>query len=78
MWLCGTINPSQEHFISNLIRQKIISEIDKLSIENTKKKVILFLPEHENHELSLLFYAYVLRKNKMETFYLGNHLGKLF
>ncbi len=74
MWLCGTINPAQEHFISNLIRQKIITEIDKLPLENNGKKVILFLPEHENHEVSLLFYTYVLRKNKMQTFYLGNHL----
>ena len=29
MWLIGSINPAQEHLISNLIRQKVISEIDK-------------------------------------------------
>lgn len=74
MWLVGTINPAQEHFISNLIRQKLIVEIDRLpTIQNTKK-VILFLPEHENHEISLLFYHYQMKKKGFSTFYLGQSL----
>ncbi|MFN5148958.1 MAG: MerR family transcriptional regulator [Flavobacteriia bacterium] len=75
MWLVGTINPAQEHFISNLIRQKVISEIDKLTVpKRTKHAVMLFLPEHEWHEISLLFYQYVLRKNGIDTIYLGQSL----
>ena len=35
MWLIGSIHPAQEHFMSNLIRQKIISEIDKQPIPNS-------------------------------------------
>lgn len=75
MWMVGSINPAQEHFISNLIRQKIISEIDKLPIpENRDKNVILFLPEHEWHEISLLFYHYNLRSRGVNTIYLGQSL----
>jgi DNA-binding transcriptional MerR regulator len=75
MWLVGTINPAQEHFISNLIRQKVISEIDKLPIpKRTKHPVMLFLPEHEWHEISLLFYHFVVRSHGIDTIYLGQSL----
>ena len=75
MWLTGTINPAQEHFISNLIRQKIIIEIDKLPIPERKEApILLYLPEHEWHEIGLLFYQYILRSNGLYTFYLGQSL----
>ena len=75
MWLTGTINPAQEHFISNLIRQKIIVEIDKLPIPERKEApILLYLPEHEWHEIGLLFYQYILRSNGLYTFYLGQSL----
>jgi len=75
MWLVGSINPAQEHFISNLIRQRVIGEIDKLPIPSKEKApVMLFLPEHEWHEISLLFYQYILRSNGINTVYLGQSL----
>lgn len=75
MWQVGTINPAQEHFISNLIRQKLITEIDKINLsDETTKCLILFLPEHETHELSLLFYDYLLKKEGYKTYYLGQML----
>lgn len=74
MWLVGTINPAQEHFISNLIRQKLIVEIDRLPANENGKHAILFLPEHESHEISLLFYHYQLKKSGFRTFYLGQSL----
>ncbi len=75
MWIVGTIHPAQEHFISNLIRQKVISEIDKLSVPNNDiKPVMLYLPEHEWHEISLLYYQYILRRNGINTVYLGQSL----
>jgi methanogenic corrinoid protein MtbC1 len=75
MWLVGSIDAAQEHFISNLIRQKVISEIDKLPVpQKTTSPVMLFLPEHEWHEISLLFYHYVLRKKGIDTIYLGQSL----
>lgn len=72
LWLAGSINPAQEHFISHLIRQKIIAAIDSLKPNYTAgKKYMLFLPEGEWHELSLLFSNYLLRSRKQRTVYLG-------
>lgn len=72
LWQTGTVTPAHEHFISSLIRQKIITAIDALPIppENSKK-AILFLAEGELHEIGLLFYNYLARKNGVRTFYLG-------
>ena len=75
MWLIGSINPAQEHFMSNLIRQKLISEIDKQKIpDSSSPSVLMYLPEHEWHELSLLFYHFLLRSKGINTFYLGQSL----
>jgi DNA-binding transcriptional MerR regulator len=75
MWLTGTINPAQEHFISSLIRQKIIREIDALPIPDPNvSPVLLYLPEHEWHEISLLFYHFLLRNAGIHTVYLGQSL----
>jgi DNA-binding transcriptional MerR regulator/methylmalonyl-CoA mutase cobalamin-binding subunit len=72
MWLVGTINPAQEHFISTLIRQKVIVEIDKLPVPPRQEHpVVLFTPEHEWHEIGLLFYNYILRSMGIYTVYLG-------
>src|SRR5688572_1728818 len=44
LWQTHHITPAQEHFISNLIRQKVIVAIDSLPIPpKTKKSVMLFL-----------------------------------
>jgi MerR family transcriptional regulator, light-induced transcriptional regulator len=73
LWRTESINPSQEHFITNLIRQKIISAIDGqvLTPAKNNNSYMLFLPEHELHEISLLFYNYLLRKANFRTIYLG-------
>ena len=75
MWLIGSINPAQEHLISNLIRQKVISEIDKQTLPVDKSSpVVVYLPEHEWHEISLLFYQFLLREKGVKTAYLGQSL----
>ena len=72
LWQTGNITPAQEHFISNLIRQKVIVAIDELpQPPKDAPKALLFLPDEELHELGLLFYHYVTRKCGMRTFYLG-------
>jgi MerR family transcriptional regulator, light-induced transcriptional regulator len=73
LWLSNNINPAQEHFISNLIRQKLIAAIDALPLVSGPgvKKVMLFLPENELHEIGLLFYSYLLKKMEYKTIYLG-------
>lgn len=76
LWQVGSINPAQEHFVSNLIRQKLISAIDNLIYEPSlkSKKFTLFLPEGELHELGLLFYYYLLKKKGHKVMYLGQTL----
>ncbi|MBE0641897.1 MAG: MerR family transcriptional regulator [Bacteroidales bacterium] len=73
MWLAGTINPAQEHFVSNIIRQKLIVAINSLEAPQDPKalKFILFLPEGELHELGLLLYTYIIKKNGHRVVYLG-------
>lgn len=73
LWVTGTITPSQEHFVSNLIRQKLISNIDALvsGKKGNSKRVLFFLPENELHEIGLLFFSYLARKNGHKVLYLG-------
>lgn len=75
LWLTGAIQPGQEHFITNLIRQKLISYTDALPLPDKKStKVLIFLPENEWHELSSLFYHYILREHGINSLYLGQSL----
>lgn len=73
MWQTGSINPAQEHFISNMVRQKIIAATDTLTTlpQAEAETVLLFLPEHELHELALLFYNYLFKARGYKTIYLG-------
>jgi methanogenic corrinoid protein MtbC1 len=73
LWQTGIISPAQEHFISNIIRRKIIVAIDQLGPVKigTKPAFILFLPEGEYHEIGLLFFNYLIKKNGINTVYLG-------
>jgi DNA-binding transcriptional MerR regulator len=76
LWQTGQVNPAFEHFMSNLIRQKIIVAIDAVHGENipAPQQFILFLPEGEGHELGLLFANYVLRARGHNSIYLGQNL----
>ncbi len=73
LWLTGSINPAQEHFVSNLLRQKLIVAIDGQAPVTREKPIsfILFLHEEELHELGLLFYSYLLKRNGINVIYLG-------
>lgn len=73
LWQTGTINPSHEHFASNLIRDRLIVEIDKLKkpVIPNPKRFLLFLPEAEMHETGLLFARYLLKKCGQHVLYLG-------
>lgn len=72
LWRTGNITPAHEHFISNLIRQYIIVAIASLPpASKARIRIVLFLPENELHELGLLFFHFVARKNGFKTYYLG-------
>jgi len=71
LWQTGNINPAQEHFVTNIIRRKLYVAIDALGDENNGPKFILYLPEGEYHEIGMLFYCYILKKNGFQPIYLG-------
>jgi len=77
LWQTDSINPAQEHFITNLIRQKLIVAIDGIVSNLTikvKKKFLLYLPEGELHEISLLFAHYLIKTRGHHVVYLGQSL----
>jgi methanogenic corrinoid protein MtbC1 len=72
LWQTGHIMPAQEHFVSNIIRQKLIVAIDGVAHPlQPAKKAVLFLPEGEHHELGLLFLYYMLKRKGIKVIYLG-------
>jgi MerR family transcriptional regulator, light-induced transcriptional regulator len=73
LWQSGEVNPAQEHFVSNLIRQKLIAAIDRLpnTFNLNSRRFLLLLPEGEWHEIPLLFAFYLLKEARQEVTYLG-------
>lgn len=72
LWTTHKAMPAQEHFISNLIRQKIFSAIEKLPLAKPDSpKIVLFLLEDEDHELGLLLANYIAREMGWRVYYLG-------
>jgi DNA-binding transcriptional MerR regulator len=73
LWQTGAINPAQEHFISNLVRQKLIVAIDGQVVAANGKKFLLFLPEGELHEISILFATFLIKNKGHKVIYLGQN-----
>ena len=76
LWQTETILPVHEHFISNLITQKIQINTDELKHTqiSSENVYVLFLPENEIHELGLLYLNYELVLRGHRTIYLGQSL----
>ena len=76
LWQTDTLLPAHEHFISNLIAQKIQINTEKLeySANNSETTYVLFLPENEIHELGLMYLNYELVLRGNQTIYLGQSL----
>lgn len=75
LWTTNKTIPSQEHFMSNLIRQKIISAIDLLkNPDDSAPRIILFLPEGEDHEIGLLLASYIAKSLGWRVYYLGQNV----
>ena len=74
LWQSETITPAHEHFISNLIKQKLHLNIERLQLrppDNPSKVFVLYLPMNEIHELGLLYLHYELTLNGYKSIYLG-------
>ena len=71
-WLTNRMNPAQEHFLSEMFKQKVYAEIEKAKKTDQKGKTwLLFLPPNEHDEIGLLFSRFLLIKNKFNVIYLG-------
>ena len=75
LWMNDEVSPSQEHFLSELIRTKIYKEIEKNGYKKLpKENWVLFLPKNELHDISLLFAYLILRMKGHNIVYLGQNL----
>ena len=77
LWQTDTIKPAHEHFISNLILQKLVINTEKVQILEPEKKdkvFVLFLPLNEIHELGLMYLNYEISLNGYKSIYLGANI----
>lgn len=75
LWLSNKVSPSQEHFLSEQIKQKISVSINEAYYKNQSGKTwLLFLPENEFHEIGLLFTKFLLVQNGNNVVYLGSNV----
>ncbi|MDI1305552.1 MAG: MerR family transcriptional regulator [bacterium] len=77
LWQSDTITPAHEHFVSYLIKQKLLVNTEKLQVlKQTKfdKVFVLSLPMNEIHELGLMYLNYEILLNGYKTIYLGESM----
>lgn len=76
LWVTEHIIPAQEHFSSNIINRKLLVEIDSLTIapKPNGRRIILFTPLNEHHEIPILFIQYLLKKNGHTVIYFGDSI----
>ena len=75
LWNTQKTMPAQEHFISCLIRKKIISAIDAIPHPPANaKKIVFFLLEDEHHEVGLLLASFIAAERGFKVYYLGQNV----
>jgi len=78
LWQTGAISPSHEHFITNLVKQKIHTQTELAQRDQTTQQndkiFVLYLPENEIHELGILFLNYHILSKGYKTIFLGQSL----
>ena len=74
LWQTDTITPAHEHFITYLIKQKVLINTEKLQNAEpikTDKVFVLYLPLNEIHELGLMYLNYEIVFHGYKSIYLG-------
>lgn len=74
LWQVKSITPAHEHFITNLIKQKIQINIEKLQMARPGSQnltYVLYLPDAEIHDLGLLYLHFELCLHGKHSIYLG-------
>jgi MerR family transcriptional regulator, light-induced transcriptional regulator len=77
LWQTDTISPAHEHFITYLIKQKLLINTEKVQILTPTKEdkvFVLFLPSNEIHELGIMYLNYEILLNGYQTIYLGESI----
>jgi len=75
LWRTNKAMPAQEHFISNLIKQKMFSAIDTIpSKDESCPTIVFYLMEVESHEIGLLLANYIAKELGWRTIYLGSNV----
>ncbi|MEO6190239.1 MAG: MerR family transcriptional regulator [Saprospiraceae bacterium] len=74
MWLGGSIRKAHEEFALQIIKRKIVQEINLLEYQpkDNTNRFLLVMPCYENQQLSRLFIEYMLAKNGIAGLYLSN------
>ena len=77
LWQSDTITPAHEHFITYLIKLKLLVNTEKLQVlkqTKTDKVFVLSLPMNEIHELGLMYLHYEILLNGYKSIYLGESM----
>ncbi len=77
LWQTDTISPAHEHFITFLIKQKLLIQTEQLQVlkpRKTDKVFVLSLPMNEIHELGLMYLNYEILSKGYKTIYLGESM----
>lgn len=78
LWSIDRLNILHEHLLSAVVRNAFIHRAQKHRVNtedpNYQKKIVLFLPETERHELPLLFSYTILREDNFRVFYMGTDI----
>lgn len=76
MYIASSVRGAHEAFVTSIIRGKLFAHIEALSaqMKSYSKKFLIFLPEEEGHELSILFLIYLIKSRGGQTLFLGNNV----
>lgn len=79
LWQTKSLKPVHEHFISNLIVQKLQASIERnqaINHHHSDCAYVMYLPKNEIHELGLMYLNYEFTLRGMHTVYLGQNISK--
>jgi DNA-binding transcriptional MerR regulator len=74
LWQAGSIFAAHEHFVSNLVRNRLIRETGKFESKDSLPSILFFLRENEYHELGLLYSNFLAAQEGLRCVYLGQNL----
>jgi DNA-binding transcriptional MerR regulator len=74
LWQAGSIFAAHEHFVSNLVRNRLIRETGKFESKDSSPSILFFLRENEYHELGLLYSNFLAAQEGLRCVYLGQNL----